>query len=176
MGLSLCAAGRETRIGSGAGGTIPTGPSKHARPSSSLARIRVSTWLRCSTTELWHTRTKAIMTLQSKTYDQAIRLNASLDNAFYDRAIADYDQALRINPSYASALYNRRLAYERKGGSPPRDGRLWTFPPAEIWHFRHRDPSLHPGHCGCDCFGIQFQVISKGSCDGPKIVNRDFPR
>jgi tetratricopeptide (TPR) repeat protein len=60
-------------------------------------------------------------------HTQAIKLDPSLSEAFYnrgnaygdkgenDRAITDYDQAIRLNPKFAGAFNNRGLARRQKG-------------------------------------------------------------
>ncbi|MBP5975272.1 tetratricopeptide repeat protein [Brasilonema sp. CT11] len=60
-------------------------------------------------------------------YNQALRINPNLADAYYNRglardelgdkqaAIADYNQALRINPNYANAYYNRGVARANLG-------------------------------------------------------------
>ncbi len=60
-------------------------------------------------------------------YNQALKLNPNLAQAYYnrgiaygakgenDRAIADYNQALKLNPNYADAYVGRGNAYSDKG-------------------------------------------------------------
>jgi tetratricopeptide (TPR) repeat protein len=71
-------------------------------------------------------------------FDQAIRLNPNLAQAFLgrggvylgngqpDRAIEDFDQAIRLNPNYALAFNSRGNAYSGKGLTACRPG---SFPP-----------------------------------------------
>ena len=60
-------------------------------------------------------------------YDEAIRLNPKLADAYFnrgiayaekgehDKAIADYTEAIRLNPSYAEAYCHRARCYGVKG-------------------------------------------------------------
>jgi tetratricopeptide (TPR) repeat protein len=60
-------------------------------------------------------RRRAEAGTQSRISDAIKQGNEAINSRDFNKAIATYSEAIRLNPTYADAFYNRGLAYEKKG-------------------------------------------------------------